>query len=128
MSIIITKEGTQATRIDKSSFENEKSLQQFILANPETLPIYDIKENIRLLIVAREFRTQSGPIDEIGIDEDGDIYLIETKLYKNPDKRLVVAQVLDYGASLSKYSHDIYEFLTIIEEESKNHFALSLPE
>jgi hypothetical protein len=48
----------------------------------------------------RAFPTNSGPIDALGINKDGEIYIIETKLYKNPDKRLVVAQVLDYGASL----------------------------
>lgn len=39
-------------------------------------------------------------IDAVALDQNGDIYLIETKLYKNPDKRQVIAQVLDYGASL----------------------------
>lgn len=128
MSIIITSQGKQANRIDKSSFENEKSLQQYIHANPESLPIYDIKENIRLLIVAREFQTSSGPIDAVGIDAEGDIYLVETKLYKNSDKRTVVAQVLDYGAALSKYSRDINQFLLLLEGQIKSHFKLSLPE
>jgi RecB family endonuclease NucS len=50
--------------------------------------------------LAREFSTKSGPIDALGVDKDGELYLIETKFYKNPDKRTVVAQVLDYGASL----------------------------
>lgn len=44
----------------------------------------------------------SGPIDALATDGDGRLYLIETKLYKNPDKRLVLAQILDYGAALWK--------------------------
>ena len=100
MTIIISKDGKKAQKVSKSSFEQEDYLQRYIYDNPESIPLYDIKEDIRLLILAREFPTNSGPIDAIGIDEGGDIYLIETKLYKNPDKRLVVAQVLDYGASM----------------------------
>jgi hypothetical protein len=40
------------------------------------------------------------PIDILSIDHDGEIYIIETKLYRNVDKRHVLAQVLDYGAAL----------------------------
>lgn len=75
-------------------------MQNYIQENPEALPVYEIREDIRLFIIAREFPTKSGPIDALGIDKDGEVYIIETKLYKNPDKRLVVAQVLDYGAAV----------------------------
>jgi len=100
MTIIISKEGENAKRIEKSEIKQEEILQKYIHENPEALPVYEIKNDIKLLIIAREFPTNSGPIDALGIDEDGEIYIIETKLYKNPDKRKVVAQVLDYGAAL----------------------------
>ena len=100
MAIIVTKQGKNAIKIDPSRFEQEDDLQTYIAQNPDSLPLYEIKEDIRLLILGREFPTNSGPIDAIGIDKDGEIYIVETKLYKNPDKRLVVAQVRDYGASL----------------------------
>jgi len=69
--------------------------------NPDILPIEEIKENARLITLVKEFRVDVGSIDILGIDGEGDLYIIETKLYKNPDKRQVLAQVLDYGASLS---------------------------
>jgi len=107
MAIIITKDGKETKKIEKSNFEQEDYLQKFIYENPETIPLYDIKENIQLLVLYREFPTKSGSVDALGIDREGNIYLVETKLYKNPDKRLVVAQVLDYGASLwINYSYD----------------------
>ena len=65
----------------------EDNLQQYIYDNPESIPLYEIKEDIRLLILAREFATKSGPIDAIGTDKDGEIYLVETKFYKNPKNR-----------------------------------------
>lgn len=115
MSIIITKNGKNAEKIDKSGFAYEDRLQQYIDDNPESIPLYEIKEDIRVLVLAREFETGSGPIDAIGIDKDGDIYIIETKLYKNADKRKVVAQVLDYGASLWKSSIDFSTFTQQID-------------
>lgn len=126
MAIIISKNGKNAVRLDKSSFELEDHLQQYIYDNPETIPLYDIKEDIRLLILAREFATQSGLIDAIGIDKDGEIYLVETKLYKNPDKRTVVAQVLDYGASLWFRFTDFNDFITQINVHTTKDFKQEL--
>ncbi|MDD2665560.1 MAG: hypothetical protein PHD13_02095 [Methanocellales archaeon] len=113
MAIIITKNGKEAKKIEKSDFEKEDYLQKFIYENPESIPLYDIKENIQLLVLCREFSTNSGPVDALGIDSEGNIYLVEIKLYKNPDKRLVVAQVLDYGASLWK-NYNFEDFISQI--------------
>ena len=126
MAIIISKKGKNAQKIEKSIFEQEDYLQKYICDNPESLPLYDIKEDIRLLILAREFPTNIGSIDALGTDKDGEIYIIETKLYKNPDKRLVVAQVLDYGASLWHGYNDFNEFVRVIDNEINKKFDISL--
>ncbi len=114
MAILVTKNGKEAKKIEKSDFGREDYLQKFIYENPESIPLYDIKEDIQLLVLCREFPTNSGPIDALGIDKYGNIYLIETKLYKNPDKRQVVAQVLDYGASLWKNYYRFEDFVNQI--------------
>ncbi|MDD5529518.1 MAG: hypothetical protein PHX21_05750 [bacterium] len=126
MAIIISKNGKDAKKIDESSFDKEDYLQEYIHNNPETLPLYEIEEDIRLLIVAREFPTDTGPIDALGIDKEGEIYLIETKLYKNPDKRLVVAQVLDYGASLCYNVKDFDDFIRVIDNHINKKFSINL--
>lgn len=126
MSIIISKSGKDAKRIEKSSFEKEDYLQKYIYDNPDSIPLYDIKEDIRLLILAREFSTNSGPVDALGIDKDGEIYLVETKLYKNPDKRLVVAQVLDYGASLWRGSGNLNDLIKSLDSAVNSQFKIGL--
>jgi hypothetical protein len=128
MAIIISKNLKNAVKVDRSSFSLEDNLQQYIYDNPESIPLYDIKENVRLLILAREFPTASGPIDAIGVDRDGEIYLVETKLYKNPDKRTVVAQVLDYGASLWKTYTDFDVFISQLEIHVTKKFNKTLNE
>lgn len=126
MSIIISKNGKNAVRVEKSSFDKEDFLQQYIYENPESIPLYDIKEDIRLLILAREFQTTSGPIDALGIDKDGEIYIVETKLFKNPDKRTVIAQSLDYGAALWKHSGDFAQFVSALDGAVYETFSVPL--
>ena len=128
MSIIISKKGSCAEKLDKSEFEKEDYLQNYIHENPESIPVYEIEEDKKLFVVAREFSTESGPIDALAIDKDGDIYVVETKLYKNPDKRTVVAQALDYGASLWKHTNDFGVFLDDIEVEVQGKFKMSFRE
>ena len=127
MTIIISQNGKKAQKIDKSSFEKEGYLQNYIHENPESIPVYEIEGDKKLFVVAREFSTESGPIDALAIDKDGDIYVVETKLYKNPDKRTVVAQALDYGASLWRHS-DYSEFIAKINSEVNKKFQVSLDE
>lgn len=110
------------------SIEQENYLQEYIYNNPDAVPVYEINEDIRLLILAREFNTQSGPIDALGVDQDGNIYLIETKLYKNPDKRTVVAQVLDYGASLWSSSLNFTDFLLQLDKHVQAQLGMTTTE
>jgi Endonuclease NucS len=105
MAIIISKNGKDARRLEETGVENEDYLQRYVFDNPESLPVDTIKDGARLMVIGREFPTASGLVDVLAVDRDGDLYVIETKLFKNPDKRKVVAQMLDYGAALC------YEFL-----------------
>lgn len=128
MTLIVSKYGKNARVVPRSSIEKEDQLQEYIHDNPEVIPIYEIKEDRKLLIVAREYETISGSIDALAVDADGDLYIVETKLYKNPDKRKVVAQALDYGASLWRRSNDYEIFLDRIQNEIQKKFSLSFEE
>lgn len=100
MPIIVTTGGREARRLDATDLPDERFLQGYVVDNPEALPLDELSEDLRFVVLAKEVPTASGPIDAIGIDQHGDLYLIETKLFRNPDKRRVVAQVLDYGAAI----------------------------
>lgn len=128
MTIIVSQAGKNAQKIDQSNFDKEDHLQRYIYENPSSIPLYDIKEDIKLLILVREYQTNSGPIDALGVDEEGNVYLVETKLYKNADKRTVVAQVLDYGASLWKRGSDFPEFTSAIDRASQKFFNMPVDE
>jgi hypothetical protein len=125
MPIIVTRKGSApAALIEKSSFGKEDNIQQYIHQYPEAIPIYDIRNDKRLFVAAREFATASGPIDALAVDKDGDIYVIETKLYANADKRRVVAQALDYGASLWKHFSDFAAFVRLLDTHAQSQWGM----
>jgi len=100
MSIIVLKDGRTYRKISRTAFKQETDLQNYVQENPDCIPLYEIKENVQFSVLLRELPLNVGSIDIFGVDSDGDLYIIETKFYKNPDKRQVLAQVLDYGACL----------------------------
>jgi hypothetical protein len=128
MTIIVSKNGSNAKIVKPTGFDEEISLQEYIHENPESIPIHELREDKKLLILKREFPTNSGPIDALAIDKEGEVYIIETKLYKNPDKRTVIAQALDYGAALWAHQIAISKFFEIIDQEIQNKFGLSFEE
>lgn len=127
MGVLLIKAG-EAKKLDLKAVSDERQLQKYIVENPECLPTDEIEEGLRLVVVAREFASGSGPIDALGLDEDGAVYVIETKLYRNADKRRVVAQVLDYGAGLWSGYRGRAEFAASLEENARQQFGKSARE
>lgn len=124
MAIVVLKPGNGAKKVTQTPIAQEEYLQKYIHDNPDIIPLDDIKEDLRLLVLAREFPTSSGPIDALAVDDEGAIYIVETKLYKNPDKRLVVAQVLDYGAALWNSYKDYSEAERILDRAVSQKFGM----
>lgn len=122
-SIIISKNQQNSQRIQESHFAREDALQAYLYDNPDIVPIYDLDQDARLFIAAREFTTESGPIDALGFDQSGNIYVIETKLFKNADKRRVVAQAFDYGASLWRHTADFDAFIEQLNTHTQKRFG-----
>ena len=82
--------------VDFGTFESEKELQDLIERNPKILPI-----DADLMILAREFQCGAGVADFVAVDmRTGQLVIVETKLYRNGDRRRAVAQVLDYAADM----------------------------
>jgi len=103
--IFISHGKTKAlTRISGFS---EKQIQDLIFNHPDCLPISDIDEVYNPIIpICLELWTPVGPLDIFMITPNGDLVIIETKLWYNPEaRRKVVAQVLDYAKEISKWAY-----------------------
>ena len=125
MGIIASKDGGKFKKIESTDFALENKLQKLIHEDEIMKKIkLGPDEDLTLLTLAREFESGSGPIDVIAIDAKGDIYIIETKLKKNSDRREILAQVIDYAGAMWDKFRDFNKF----EEELKKHTEKSLSE
>lgn len=46
MSIIVSREGGETTKLDESGVESEGYLQEYISRNPQSIPLDDYKDDI----------------------------------------------------------------------------------
>lgn len=88
--------------------KDEASIQELIFQYPQCLPLGEIDETYNPSIpVCTELNTPVGPLDIFMITTNGNLAIIETKLWRNPEaRRTVVAQILDYATELSKWSYE----------------------
>ncbi|QDU93292.1 PDDEXK family nuclease [Lignipirellula cremea] len=88
--------------------KNEAWLQELLYAHPELLPTEEFDDAFAKPVpIGREVPTARGPIDNLYLSPAGGITVVETKLWKNPEKhRTVVAQIIDYAKELAAWDYD----------------------
>jgi len=98
----------QVSQLQKYEKFDEVTIQNLIFNNPQCLPISDIHESFNPVIpVCKELNTTVGPLDILMVSPNGDLTIVETKLWRNPDaRRIVIAQILDYAKELSNWSYE----------------------
>ena len=92
---------------DTGFTHNESWLQDLLHKNPDLIPASAYEASFGIIIpVARELQTPVGPLDNLFVTPDGDLVLVECKLWRNPEaRRKVVAQIIDYAAAISEWSY-----------------------
>lgn len=85
----------------------ENWLQAVIHDHPECLPVGEIEPAFgELVSVGMEIPTKHGPIDNLFLTPQGEIVLVEAKLWRNQEsRRKVVAQALDYASCLFEWDY-----------------------
>lgn len=98
----------QVTPLNKVETFDEFSIQDLIFKYPDCLPISDIDESFNPVIpICKELNTTVGPLDILMVSPNGELTIIETKLWRNPEaRRIVVAQILDYAKELSNWTYE----------------------
>lgn len=103
---ILQLDGEKISVSAESRFTSERDLHDAVAAHPEVLPSEDLALG-PLVALGTELDFGAGPLDLLAADPQGRIAIVEFKRgTENPDVRKVVAQVLDYGASLWRTSYD----------------------
>ena len=126
MKIIASKDnGKNYKKIDSKQFPLEKKLEELISdENIMTNMTLGPDEDLTLIKLANQFKTNVGLLDVLAIDDSGNIYIIETKLYDNGDRRKIIAQVLDYASALwSEYRNNFKNFEVQFFKTTNEHLS-----
>jgi len=103
---ILQLDGAKISVSAERRFDSERDLHGAVAAHPEVLPSEDLGLG-PLVALGTELDFGAGPLNLLAADPQGRIVIVEFKRgTENPDVRKVVAQVLDYGASLWRTSYD----------------------
>lgn len=104
--ILISK--NESHLINRIENVDELTIQKLVFDFPECLPISDLDESYNPCIpVCKELKTPVGPLDIFMVTPNGDLVIIETKLWRNPEaRRRVIAQILDYANEVSKWTYE----------------------
>lgn len=109
---------------DESENYSEWWLQRLLYRVPDSLPIQEIDPSLgRLVPVGMELRTPDGGfVDNVFVTQQGNIVIVECKLWKNPEaRRAVVTQVIDYARSMANWRYQDFDNAVgkCINEEKK---------
>lgn len=105
--LVLNDQG-KVTPLNKVDVAEERDIQRLVFDYSECLPISDIDEAYNPLVpICTELNTQVGALDILMISPNGEICIVETKLWRNPEaRRKVVAQILDYAQELSSWTYE----------------------
>lgn len=99
-------------KVDEKTFERETELQLLLYSNLDLIPVEMLDAERRPIRVSvREAGLPgSGQTDLLGVDEDGNIVVVETKLASNQEiKRKVIGQILEYAAYLWQKPYEEFD-------------------
>lgn len=106
---ILRVEGDSVIVAHEEPFESEQFLHDAIANHASVLPSNELGLGT-LATIACELGTKAGFIDMLAVDQYGKLAIVEFKKgSENSDSRSVVAQLLDYGASLWGMSYQELE-------------------
>jgi hypothetical protein len=105
MPRLVSIENGRATKLSEVKFLDEAALQRLLEESPELIALDEIEPGaLPLLPIGREVQLAGQSLDLLYIDAAGRLTAVEAKLRRNPEiRRQVAGQVLEYGASLSKW-------------------------
>lgn len=106
--ILAEGQSGEIVALEAEPFDLEVKLQELIEEHPEiVLAGLAGTSDLRIWSVGFEVPTDAGSIDLLLLDSDGFLWVVETKLARNPEvKKQVVGQVLGYASCVAEWSAD----------------------
>ena len=116
-AVFIERFGSSASVMKRITFAKQSDaydeawLQSLVMSHPTVLAADEIEPAFATLVpVCTELPTGSGFIDNLLVTPNGDLAIIECKLWRNPEaRREVVAQIIQYAKDLARWSFEELE-------------------
>lgn len=106
--VLIRGEDDVPRVVAEAALPTEAELHDALTKHPRLIPMSDLGFG-DAVVVGKESGLASGYADLVLVDDRGRVCIVEVKNEGNPDTRRVVAQLLDYAASLWNLSVDEFE-------------------
>jgi hypothetical protein len=97
--VLIREANNPGSIVVEAELPTEAELHDALTRYPELIPLSDLGMSTGV-VIGRESTLAAGYADLVLVDETGQLCIVEVKNAGNPDTRRVVAQLLDYAASL----------------------------
>ena len=106
--VVVSGTHSEALKRETAHGHDERWLQSLIHQHPMCLPMGEIEPAfVGVLPVCMELPVCKGWVDNLLMTPDGNIVIVEVKLWQNPEaRRAVVAQALEYATGLFRMTYD----------------------
>lgn len=104
----IVVSGDDSIELAPASGQSERWLQELIHRHPQCLPMEQVEPGLgRLIPVCLELPLRVGYVDNLMVTPEGNVVIVEVKLWRNPEaRRQVLAQALDYATALFELDYE----------------------
>jgi len=124
MVILITKNSKTYSK-DPVFWKDEYKLQGFVVDNAQIIFSKFLDDDTKICVIGKELVNDNGRADIILLDQNGSLYIVETKLDLNKEKRQMFAQLMGYLSAIS--TQNVYpnfgNFIKDCEESIKSEFG-----
>lgn len=113
---VVITEGCSVTleqkHIGRGAPYNERWLQELVFKHPEAIPMNQIEPGLGNLIpICLELPLRCGFLDNLYATPDGDLVIVEVKLWRNHEmRRSVMAQALEYASAIFELTYEELDF------------------
>lgn len=100
--------GDDTVELAPARGRNERWLQDLVHRHPQCLPMEQVEPGLgRLVPVCLELPLRAGSVDNLMVTPEGNLVIVEVKLWRNPEaRRQVVAQALDYATAMFELDYE----------------------